>query len=846
LKLWFYFLLISTFTSATDFQADLLKYKAADNLQMYIYTYLDKIADSKTDKEALFNTCLNSLWRKAKLKKEQLALVYYWGNYAYYLKQNGELQKATIAYEKTWEIYSQNQLKRFEIYESCLKPLANTYTRLGDYEKAIYTHKLILEAAQESDNEALVTGTLVNIAVIYKILFRINDAIDLLMQAKNNTSLNDYYHFLIYSKLAKNHLLLNNANKAKAFTSKIQANTPYKKAVYFKLNAAISSKNKRFDRAQYYLREAIDELKRSKAPKRQLAKTVLDLAKVYEQYNNNIIQSHYFAEKALLILLDKQEIKQNQLKSVLFAENTFKAIFDFKAQLYAKENQFQKALEQLDLAFYIDELLSETYSYQDSKLFLQNEIRKRSESAIKYCLKLQDTVKAFNYASQSKSLILADEYHFNQTKRNYKNDNLFQLEKELKQKIAKLKSNENLTGNELKLLNKYVNELKATRKHINTKNPIITQAISLVQIQAKLKESNSTLISFFEGKEETYIFYITANQLKLQAFKNSTKVLAFTKLFRNYSQLEKQFKDYKKLGFELYKTFGFEQIKTKSIIIIPDGIYSTFPFDALLTNSSDVNSFAKLPYLIHQFETHFSYSSALYFNENKSDKPIQKVLGVFPVFEDSNLFLKYSKKEMKQLKSQFNGLFLTENNATKANFIKNSSAFDIIHISTHAESKPRPFVQFKDSILKLEEIYGLTLDANLVVLSACKTGTGRLQKGAGALSLARGFKYAGATSIMQSLWQVNDQATAQLMHNFYSNLNQNGIKSKALHQAKLDYLKDSTIKNLKKSPYYWASFQYYGTAEKLIISKKRRTYYYYWRVLIPLLLLIYYFYKKHK
>jgi CHAT domain-containing protein len=844
LKLWFYLLFISTSTSATGFQTDLVKYKTADNLQMYIYTYLDKIESSKTNKEVLFNTCLNSLWREPKIKKEHLALVYYWANYAYYLKQNGQLPKATIAYEKTWEIYSQNQLKRFVIYESCLKPLANIYTRLGDYEKAIYTHKLILEAAQESNDSALATGTLINIAIIYHDLGRVQDAIDLLMQAKNTDNLSDFHHFLIYSKLAKNHLLLNNTHKSKTFVSQIRANTSYKKAIYFKINASISSKNKRYDKVQYYLRAALRELKRSEATKREIAKTELDLAKAYAYYNNNIVYAHRFANKALKTLFNEVEIKENQLKSKLYAENTFKAIFDFKAQLYTKENQFQKALTQLDLAFYVDELLSATFSYQDSKLFLQNEIRRRSEFAITNCLKLQDTVKAFEYASQSKSLILAEEYRFNQSKKSTKNDSLFRVANTLKQKIAHLKSMENIAGDNLKKLNKYSNELKQLKNKIK-ENYIELKPITLNQIKNKLKNSNSTLISFFEGENKSYIFRITATNISLLQFKNNSELIAFTKLFENYNTLENQFENYKKLGFSLYNKMGFEDIKTKHIIIIPDGIYSTFPFDALLTKRSSASSFAKLPYLLDKFEIHFAYSSSLYFNASKQNNEIKQVLGVFPVFKDSKFYLKYSENELDNLKAKYKGLFLTENNATKANFNANCNKFDFIHISTHAASSPKPFVQFKDSILKLEEIYGLNLNANLVVLSACKTGTGRIQKGEGALSLARAFKYAGATSIMQSLWQVNDQATALLMDNFYTNLNKNGIKSAALHQAKLDYLKDSNIKNLKKSPYYWAAFQYYGNAEKVRIETKSK-FNYYWLFLLPLLVLIFIIYRKHK
>lgn len=834
---WLFILFISSTIFATDFQKKIGQYKAEDNLQLYIYTYLDEAAIPKNDALKLLADCEQSLWRKATIKKEQLALVYLYANYGYYLKKSGQLKQATQKYEAAWQIFSSQKLSRFEIYESCLKPLANIYTRLGDYEKAIYTHKSILENAQEANNDELVTGTLINIAVIYYDIGRIQDAIDLLMQAKNTDTLSDFHHFLIYSKLAKNYLSLNEPIKAKQITKQLRANTAYKKAFYFKLNAAISSQNKRYDRAQYYLREALNELKRSNASKREIAKTLVDLAKSYDKLHN-LELSHSFADKALNVLLDNTKYKPQELQEKLYAENTFKAIFDFKAHLYTQNGKAKQALVNLDLAFYIDELLRETYSYQESKLLLQKEIRKRSEQAIINCLMLHDTLRAFRYAQKSKSLILSEEINYKNSLNKLQNKELVQLSTQLKQEIAQLKSK----PRKLAVLNQKVQQLDSINTIISSKYSLDSkQAIRLTRMQQHLKTERNTMLLFFEGTVKTYLFQLDKDKLKLSQFysKNS---LEFVQLFQKPHILENNFNKYKTLAFELYNTFKINTIKTDNILIIPDGIYSVFPFDALLSKKSSVNSFAKLPYLIQQKSINLSYSPSIYFNNSRT-ATLKNVLGIFPIFKNSKHYLKYSEEELKVVQRSFEGLFLTAENANKANFLNNCSTYDIIHISTHAESNEMPYIQFKDSILKLEEIYGLSLQSDLIVLSACKTGTGRIQKGAGALSLARGFKYAGVSSIIQSLWQVNDLATTQLMDGFYTNLIKQNNKAQALHYSKLDYLNNKTIKSLKKSPYYWASFQYYGNLDNSKLSSKNNLNYY-WLISIPLVLLFVYYIKK--
>ncbi len=106
-----------------------------------------------------------------------------------------------------------------------------------------------------------------------------------------------------------------------------------------------------------------------------------------------------------------------------------------------------------------------------------------------------------------------------------------------------------------------------------------------------------------------------------------------------------------------------------------------------------------------------------------------------------------------------------------------------------------------DGILTAEEIQALDLrDCDLVVLSACETGLGRLEAGQGVLGMQRAFQAAGGRAVVASLWKVDDAATAVLMERFYANLWTKKLpKLEALRQAQLDILKDPSLVDARRT-----------------------------------------------
>jgi len=113
----------------------------------------------------------------------------------------------------------------------------------------------------------------------------------------------------------------------------------------------------------------------------------------------------------------------------------------------------------------------------------------------------------------------------------------------------------------------------------------------------------------------------------------------------------------------------------------------------------------------------------------------------------------------------------------------------------------------QNGFLDLEDIYNLSLPAELVVLSACETGLGKEINGEGLVGLTRGFMYAGASRVMASLWKIDDRATAELMGHFYQAMEGQGMRpAAALRTAQLQMRRDKRW----ISPYFWAAFQIQG------------------------------------
>ena len=278
---------------------------------------------------------------------------------------------------------------------------------------------------------------------------------------------------------------------------------------------------------------------------------------------------------------------------------------------------------------------------------------------------------------------------------------------------------------------------------------------------------------------------------------------------------------------ELIPSLNFQS--EGNLIIIPDGILHYLPFELLIS---------KKDYLLNDAD--ISYASSISLLDSPVDKNGSEKIALFApsysLFKPNNdqlvirgepYYLEGAKKEVASISKLFKKSEIFESNeASKDNFKSLSNEYSILHLAMHSfindEDSELSSLVFtdknKDYELYISELYGLNLNADLAVLSACNTGVGELKTGKGIVSMNTAFTAAGVPSVLSSLWSAPDAATEQIMKAFYKNLKQGYSKSKALKKAKQTYL-NNTEDPLLKHPFYWAGFVISGDTSPIIEKK---------------------------
>lgn len=866
---------ISFFAQNSNFLKIIDSLKKEDNLSEFIYVHLDEYAKDPTQENLkIFEKLSFKIWRNSKGKTEITSQLYFYINYAYYLKQFGLLNQSIINYEKAFDFYTKNNITNYDIIEYCLKPLANNYTRIGDIERAEDILKVTIEKAQKDKRTDYIIATYLNLAAVLRTKGEFNSAINYLNLGLKLSS-NSLEKSKLYSDVAINFFMKEDLIQAEKYVRlSNNFNTSNNLAILAKNEIILGScflKNNNYSNA---LNEFNSGLKNSiivfGKNDREVAKIYNQLAEVYSR-KNELENAQKMYQKALSVLVPKYKPKsifENPTANYFYPENTLKDSFDGRANVFIEAGNYKEALKNYELAFLVEDELRTSYLTQNSKLIQQQENRNRSEKCIELCYFLfeetNDVVwveKAFLYAEKTKGVVLVEARELISKKLTIGNDSLFLKEKELLFKkaqltkniiieqlkevnanvtlLAKLAKESNSISTELQLLKQIINKEYPQLKTINS------TSISVEEIKQKLLLQNQLLMEFFEGKYYVYTFSIEMEKpIAMQRIEKTTsfthEIEAFLSFFSDGrgAVLQNNIKEYTNLGNTIYEKL-FNNTSNKNIILIPDGLISFIPFDALITEKTAITNFEKLPYLIKKSTINYAYSATLLLQE-KSEKKIGKdVLGFFPVFKNNHRGLSelsYTLSEFSTIKNELNGNYLVKADASKQAFEKLVVNYPIVHLSTHASAgsyyEP-PAIEFYDETLYLPEIYGYNLQTDLLVLSACETGLGTLRKGEGAMSLARGFSYAGVKNLIVSLWKVNDKSTEKLMSGFYHHYNKTNNKGFSLFQSKLDYLSDSNISSNKKSPYYWASFIYIGE-----IDLENNENFNYWWILVAVLFLI--------
>lgn len=515
------------------------------------------------------------------------------------------------------------------------------------------------------------------------------------------------------------------------------------------------------------------------------------------------------------------------------------------------------------------------FNYKD-KLRLLSKSNEWTLRSLELLSKSTNGAKIFDVAEQNKSVLLMEA---SQAQAAYQMgdlpDTLVQLELKIikEQELIYSKLEDERSPAEKDSLRVLLNESNRKRKSFKTKIekefPKYTKLkyqqnyAKANEIRALLREDEA-MIEYVIADSLVYIIYLDQKSLRivkepLKKTELTRKIKKMHETLSNYDLLSKNeevsYQSYIHSAHWFYQKLLAPVLnpssKLKKLIIITDGELGHLPFEVFLTKEAPQQStdYADLHYLMNDYVLSYHYSAALW-KENKAGTVPQnngQILGIAPNYAKQTSAsavtrlpayqrirnkldsLPNARAEVGMLSEQFKGYFAFDNQASEKIFKERASQFSVIHLAMHGLLDSRAqmlsslvFTEDGDSVennfLQAYEISKLNLNADLVVLSACETGYGKFEKGNGIASLARSFMYAGASSLVVSLWQVNDFSTAKIMKFFYENLAKGMGKAEALQVAKLEYIKRS--KGLFSHPAFWSPFVQIGTSDPIHLEVK--------------------------
>jgi CHAT domain-containing protein len=397
------------------------------------------------------------------------------------------------------------------------------------------------------------------------------------------------------------------------------------------------------------------------------------------------------------------------------------------------------------------------------------------------------------------------------------------------------------------------NDKEIFEKHLtDVERRLYKQEISAEDVRQKILSDGETLIQFHFTDSMIITALIQKDTLAIKSQKTPADFREALKIFRG--EVSKSNPLPSKLagkGHYIFQTLfsEIEDLMTEDLLIIPDGELFYLPFEVLLTKKVRRGQYKDLPFMLQKYNIRYAASAQMLLSmtEQKSEVYDVKFAGFAPTYEGLEseevvrdwIFenikqsrgglgeLKFNRTEIERICELFrrqNARMFLGQEATLDNFNQfvKFNIPQILHLAVHAKADERfgqnSFIvfsynqnEFPDIRLRARDVRknSLNLPVEMLVLSGCETGIGKLRDGEGVIGFNRMFTQSQAKSIVSSLWAVDDEKTQQLMVNFYENLNNGEEKHTAMRKAKMELL------NQNVAPFYWGAFTVFGDVRVL-------------------------------
>ncbi|MBO6584727.1 MAG: CHAT domain-containing protein [Gracilimonas sp.] len=738
--------------------------------------------------------------------------------------------------------------------------MAVSFNDMGQTDSAIIYYGKSLELSRMLENPYDITQTLINIGQLYKrsgeydnALAYFNEALETNYQTERPRSIANNL-----KELAEVAILNDDLNNADSFYREAlnwmkKVDSPQELAELYVDIAGLKLKQDKFGEAKEYVEEAKDISMGNYALQQSKAHTVL--AEIYE------------AQGAF-----RKSVNQYRRAYTLYTGQSISSQIEPTINLAGAYSKIESdsAFTLADKAFaLIDTVRTNVAGLTFRSGFFRDYAGFYNEVASWYVTQKNDPEKAFDLVEAAKARVLMDELAEARKKVYETLDEATLIKKQQKAKqidrlYSQLEQADSKEGaaairEELKDLEfeyqSFLNELHLNSREL--KNFDYPRPVTLGKVQELLNKETAVVEYAFT---HTGIIRLVVQRDNISASYidsvSSTDARSFfTEHVRRFRQSITESEEKSTIyeqGSNLYDYLipAFEEVegpKTANLVIIPDGPLSFLPFEALSRNTR---------YLIQDFQVKYLPSASIYSfiqpPHRDTEYDLLALAGSGFESEESAAYPARSQASFASLPSTLLEVDSISVNFSKVKVLKNDDVteatlkshnlgnYRILHFATHANvDETNPFrsglilskkaevesLFGEDGHLNSREISSLKLNADLVTLSACNTGMGKLVTGEGLLGLQRSFLSAGASSVMVSLWSVFDRSTSVFMSNFYSSMLAHQQEDYGMWNQTLDWFgmyehpmidyKTKAIRDAKLAmidhpyynhPVYWAPF----------------------------------------
>ncbi len=723
----------------------------------------------------------------------------------------GDIYEELSLYDRALEYYDQSLAIRKNLGSVYLlsgihDKIASVQSSLGNYDQALVANQKSLKLARQTGSPERIATSLNNIGLLYKRLGEYEKASDYYQQSlalKDDRS--DPRSIATTTKNLG--MLLWEQGKIeeaaehyrKAMELRKQTSNPYDIASSLNTMITLEIENKNFERAWEYANQ-IQQIGDSTDSYSILEDAATHAGLIYEargkdkealhQFKKAHAYSQFLPENKQLVSLEnmaRQYHKMNSDSALIYGQQVIEIIENNRSRAGSvsdlKTGYFQKHSD-----FYV-ELTSWVLQYE------------------------KNTPRAFELVEQAKARALRDDLAKARQNIDQKLPEEVRVERnEKRNEIDSLYTQLDITSDlqEQSKINQTIQtaelELAAYENELAEQYPVLqkvqsSEAINLERAQSLIDEDTAVL-QYAISDKDLLIFLICQDDVQLKRVPISDgqsmdstltrQVADFRDAILSNAPKETLRKHSENLSGKLIRPFQQQLKNYEQLIVVPDGALAYMPFEAITQDNR---------YLIEDYHIKYvpSLTTLTLLDQSRPEKQSDLLAVAGSQFNENSSEVSVSSKgrlaslpstnmEVDSIASHFQQRAILKDDLVTEQNLKNrlqENSYRYVHLATHGiidETQPgrsglalssgdeiTPSSQ-EDGMLRSSEIFGLNINSDMVVLSACNTGLGEVVKGEGMLGMQRSFFFAGASTVVVSLWNVYDRSTASLMNGFYKAL----------------------------------------------------------------------------